>query len=157
MSALPKSRSASRCPTPLPWEFTHSTNCSSTVTTSWPAKDDIIVKEVLSTQENASKVMARCIIEIHEGASNCTMLKASVYSLKGIEKMMISLDVKIKESLERDNLLHCVAIVVACTGFDYWLIALSMALSTGSKSAGVKVLLRCSSVMWYCYFVELFQ
>jgi hypothetical protein len=70
---------------------------------------------------------------------------------------MISLDVKMKESLERDNLLHCEAIVMACTGFEYWLVALSVALSTGSKSAGVKVLLRRSSVMWYCYLAESFQ
>jgi hypothetical protein len=34
------------------------------------------------------------------------MLEASVYSFKWIEKIMISLDVKIKESLERDNLLQ---------------------------------------------------
>jgi hypothetical protein len=60
---------------------------------------------------------------------------------------MISLDVKIKESLKRDNLLSCEAIVVACAGFEYWLVALSIALSTGSESAGVKVLLRHSSVM----------
>jgi hypothetical protein len=60
---------------------------------------------------------------------------------------MISLDVNVKESLERDNLLSCEAIVMACTGFEYWLVALSMALSTGSKSVGVKVLLRCGSVM----------
>jgi hypothetical protein len=32
---------------------------------------------------------------------------------------MMSLDVKIKESLERDNLLHCEAIVVVCNGFKY--------------------------------------
>jgi hypothetical protein len=40
---------------------------------------------------------------------------------------MISLDVKIKESLERDNLLHyCEAIVVAwCNGFKYLPIACS--------------------------------
>ena len=45
---------------------------------------------------------------------------------------MISLDVKIKESLERDNLLHCEAIVVAC---NIWLQVLArsllVALSTG--------------------------
>jgi hypothetical protein len=38
---------------------------------------------------------------------------------------MISLDIKIKESLERDNLLRCEAIIVACTGFEYWLVACS--------------------------------
>jgi hypothetical protein len=44
---------------------------------------------------------------------------------------MISLDVKIQESLERDNLLHCEAIVMACTGFKYSPIAsLLVALST---------------------------
>jgi hypothetical protein len=41
---------------------------------------------------------------------------------------MISLDVKIKERLERDNLLHCEAIVVACSGFEYLLVALSTGL-----------------------------
>jgi hypothetical protein len=41
---------------------------------------------------------------------------------------MISLDVKIKESLERDNLLHCEAIIVACNGFEYLLVALSTGL-----------------------------
>jgi hypothetical protein len=41
---------------------------------------------------------------------------------------MISLDVKIKESLERDNLLHCEAIIVAYNGFEYLLVALSTGL-----------------------------
>jgi hypothetical protein len=38
---------------------------------------------------------------------------------------MISLDVKIQESLERDNLLHCEAIVVACNGFEHSPVACS--------------------------------
>jgi hypothetical protein len=47
---------------------------------------------------------------------------------------MLSLDVKIKESLERDNLLHCEAIVVAwlavaSSGTGSWL---AVASSTGS-------------------------
>jgi hypothetical protein len=46
--------------------------------------------------------------------------------------------------------LHGVAIIVACTGFEYWLLALSVALSTGSKSAGVKVLLLRRSISVSC-------
>jgi hypothetical protein len=35
---------------------------------------------------------------------------------------MINLDVKIKESLDGDNLSLCKAIIVACTCFEYWLV-----------------------------------
>jgi hypothetical protein len=50
---------------------------------------------------------------------------------------MISLDVKIKESLNGDNLLLCKAIVMACTCFEYWLITLYTVVSS-----------RCALVLW---------
>jgi hypothetical protein len=35
---------------------------------------------------------------------------------------MISFDVKIKESLDRDNLSLCKAIIMACTCFECWVV-----------------------------------
>jgi hypothetical protein len=68
---------------------------------------------------------------------------------------MISLDVKIQESLDRDNLLLCKAIIVACTCFEYWLITCTLSgvadahlYSPTISSMGVKVLLRSGSAMW---------
>jgi hypothetical protein len=44
---------------------------------------------------------------------------------------MISLFRYKKESLDRDNLLWYEAIIMACTCFEYWLVTLHLALSSG--------------------------